>query len=144
MTLHRTAIATLNGIEACRRMMVRRPDDLIKSYAPRYDLHEGTLRIRNAAPDEVLAWVLLSPHDLGITVSVRLRESASADVATWSADYPRLSGEPAADAAVPEDQVDTDAILSQIFRRQLEHLVEQALAVLPAPASARQQAAAHV
>ena len=143
MTLHRTAIATLNGIEACRRLMVRRPDDLIKSYAPRYDLHEGTLRTRNAAPDEIPAWVLLSPHDLGITVSVRLRESASSDVATWNAQYPCLPGVPAADAAVPEDQVDTDAILARPFREQLARLVDQALAVRPGPAAARRGAATH-
>lgn len=126
----RTALATLHGVEACRRVMARRTDQPIKLDAPPYDVHEGTYAVRTAeAPPQ--SWVLLRPDSLGVTIALQHQAAAPVDVAEWHADYPtRALPDQNAPAAL-EDLVDVPAILSPFYREQLTDLVDQALAVLP-------------
>jgi hypothetical protein len=120
------------GIEACRRILARNPDDPVKVVNSVYGFYEAS-RAVNTHPGRLPSWVQLEPGGLDVTVRAMLAAvppAGAAEAAVWQVGYPTLEVKTGSGAdRVLETSIDHASILGREFRVRLEEAFARALSV---------------
>jgi hypothetical protein len=120
-------IAVGADIEVCRRVLSRNPDTPVKIVNERCGFYEAAPAVRACAQPPAV-WVQFEPGSLAVTVRVLVAADPPAEAGHWTEPYPTLQARRGAGRhRVIETRTDPPAILSRVFREQLQARLDEAM-----------------